>query len=36
MAHILTNNAFDYFITVPMIMIVPLAVLIATISFISD
>ena len=36
MAHILTNNAFDYFITVPMIMIVPLAVLIASISFISD
>ncbi len=36
MAHILTNNAFDYFITIPMIMIVPLAVIIASISIISD
>ena len=36
MAHILTNNAFDYFITIPLMMIIPLAMLVAIISFISD
>ncbi len=36
MAHILTNNAFDYFITIPLIMIVPLAMLVAIVSYISD